>query len=72
MLTRTGSQDSSPHEKFYKFGLLDRDMLSNFAVWLLFGYVSFAMLGYLVLLYSLSDFTFSLGYSSKAHTYYVW
>ncbi|CAI4034559.1 hypothetical protein SMKI_15G0040 [Saccharomyces mikatae IFO 1815] len=68
MLTRTRSQGSVQH-KIQKFDLLDWDVLSNFGVWLLFGFVSFAMLGYVVLLYSLSDFTVSLGYTSRQGSY---
>ncbi|CAI4054259.1 Mch2p SKDI_16G4500 [Saccharomyces kudriavzevii IFO 1802] len=68
ILTRTRSQGISQHKK-HKFELLDWKILSNFGVWLLFGFVSFAMLGYVVLLYSLSDFTISLGYSSKQGSY---
>lgn len=69
MLTRTTHQGLRQHKRSYKFELLDYDVLSNFAVWLLFGFVSFAMLGYVVLLYSLSDFTVSLGYTSKQGSY---
>ncbi|CAI4569757.1 BDC_1c_G0031500.mRNA.1.CDS.1 [Saccharomyces cerevisiae] len=69
MLTRTTHQGLRQHKRSYKFELLDYYVLSNFAVWLLFGFVSFAMLGYVVLLYSLSDFTVSLGYTSKQGTY---
>lgn len=68
MLTRTRTQGTNQHEN-HKFKLLDWDVLSNAGVWLLFGFVSCAMLGYVVLLYSLSAFTISLGYTSKQGSY---
>ncbi|CDO93325.1 unnamed protein product [Kluyveromyces dobzhanskii CBS 2104] len=43
----------------------DSSLLKNFAVWCLILYVSATMLGYVVLLYSLSAFAVSLGYSEK-------
>lgn len=64
LLTRTRDQTIKKDGK-YEFKLLELDIVSNFGAWLLFGWVSFAMLGYVVLLYSLSDFTVSLGYTSQ-------
>ncbi|CAH01826.1 MCT family MFS transporter [Kluyveromyces lactis] len=46
--------------KFFELSLL-----KNAAVWFLIFYVSCTMLGYVVLLYSLSAFAVSLGYSQK-------
>nr|QFR37154.1 MFS transporter [Cyberlindnera americana] len=42
----------------------DSSMLREKAVWLFIGYVMFTILGYVVMLYNLADFTISLGYSS--------
>lgn len=67
-LTKTRRRDIN-HGGKYKLKLFDSEIFSSAAVWLLFGWVSFAMLGYVVLLYSLSAFTISLGYTSKQGSY---
>lgn len=45
--------------------IIDKKVFSKVGTWLLCGWVSFTMLGYVILLYSLSAFTTSLGYSAK-------
>lgn len=64
VLTRTRRSAVFKNEK-PKIRLLDRKLLSKPEFWFLCGWVSFTMLGYVILLYSLSAFTTSLGYSAK-------
>lgn len=53
----------------FKIRIIDKQVFSKFGTWLLYGWVSFTMLGYVILLYSLSAFTTSLGYSAKQGSY---
>ncbi|SCU88343.1 LAFA_0E12134g1_1 [Lachancea sp. 'fantastica'] len=49
--------------------LFDKQLFSTVGYWLLLGWISFTMFGYVIVLFSLSDFTVSLGYSSKQGSY---
>lgn len=51
------------------FQILDKQLFIKFSVWLVYGWVTFTMFGYIILLYALSAFTQSLGYSAKQGSY---
>lgn len=53
----------------YKIKIFEKHTFSNIGAWFIYGWVSFTMLGYVILLYSLSAFTTSLGYSSSQGAY---
>ncbi|KAM3160463.1 Mch2p [Lachancea thermotolerans] len=48
-----------------KFWFFDREIIKSWGYWFVVLYVSMTMLGYVVLLYSMSAFTVSLGYSQN-------
>lgn len=64
ILTRTRRSAVFKDEK-PKTLIVARQVFSKAGTWLLCGWISFTMLGYVILLYSLSAFTTSLGYSAK-------
>ncbi|QLQ80458.1 hypothetical protein HG537_0D04580 [Torulaspora globosa] len=64
MLTRT-RRDVIFKDKDFKIRIVDKQVFSKSCTWLLCGWISFTMLGYVILLYSLSAFTTSLGYTAK-------
>ncbi|SCV00652.1 LAMI_0G06458g1_1 [Lachancea mirantina] len=66
-LSRIPRRTSRQRVKFSQF--CDREFLSNAGLWLLLGWAFFTMLGYVVVLYSLSAFTVSLGYSPRQGSY---
>ncbi|QLG72209.1 hypothetical protein HG535_0C05630 [Zygotorulaspora mrakii] len=67
-LTRTRRQAVFKKDN-YKIKLFDKEVFSSPGAWLVCGWVSFTMLGYVILLYSLSAFTTSLGYSPTQGSY---
>ncbi|CEP63789.1 Mch2p LALA0_S09e02542g [Lachancea lanzarotensis] len=68
MLTRTPGSTGSKKTKA-SIQLFDKQLFSTVGFWLLLGWVSFTMFGYVIVLFSLSDFTVSLGYSSRQGSY---
>lgn len=68
LLTRTRREIVLKNSKV-EVQLLDKQLLINLCPWLIYGWVSMTVLGYIILLYSLSAFTTSLGYSSEQGSY---
>lgn len=66
-LTRT--RDAVVKDKDFSIKVFDKQLFSKWSTWLVYSWVSFTMLGYVILLYSLSDFTISMGYSAKQGSY---
>ncbi|AQZ10448.1 hypothetical protein BZL39_B03730 [Zygosaccharomyces parabailii] len=68
LLTRTRKeavfQNSNIRTKFF-----DKKVCKNVGVWLVIGWVGITTFGYVVVLYSLSTFTTSIGYSAKQGSY---
>ncbi|SCU88607.1 LAMI_0D10704g1_1 [Lachancea mirantina] len=64
VLTRTRNKAIYGPEK-PKIKLFDREVVCSIGYWLIVVYISLTMLGYVILLYSMSSFTVSLGYSEN-------
>lgn len=64
LLTRTREKEIESHSKTV-FRVFDQEVLRSAGYWLVALYISLTMSGYVVLLYSMSSFTSSLGYSEK-------
>ncbi|SCU88656.1 LANO_0D02718g1_1 [Lachancea nothofagi CBS 11611] len=65
-LTRTRVREiRASSTKEPKYRVFDQQVVSSLGYWLIVAYVSFTMMGYVVLLYSMSAFTVSLGYSQS-------
>ncbi|SCV06236.1 LANO_0H25092g1_1 [Lachancea nothofagi CBS 11611] len=68
VFTRTRESTGSKNA-VNRIQLFDKQLFSNIGFWLLMGWVSFTMLGYVVVLYTLSAFTVGLGYSARQGSY---
>lgn len=67
-LTRT-RREVVFRDKDFKIRIFDKQVFSKWSTWFVYCCVSFTMLGYVILLYSLSAFTSSMGYSAKQGSY---